>query len=114
MAPWPWSKKQKVQVVMLDMRDVPAIDASRLVALESLIHRLGNAAGIKVVLVGVAGQPLRALARAGFRNRKGRLRIFRSFAQGRGGGPHAVASLAALEHPGTDTERLCAASRPTS
>jgi SulP family sulfate permease len=70
-----------VRVVVLDVENVPAIDATGLVALESLVARL-NEAGVKVVLVGVAGQPLRALARAGWRNRKGRLRIFRSFDRG--------------------------------
>ncbi len=97
-------EKQKVQVVMLDIEDVPAIDATGLVALESLIHRL-NAAGIKVVLVGVAGQPLRALARAGFRNRKGRLRIFRSFERGVAVARRTV-DPSASGVPGTDTERL--------
>jgi SulP family sulfate permease len=67
-----------VRVVILDMTDVPAIDATGLVALESAIARL-NADGVKVILAGVAGQPLRAFARAGWRNRKGRLRIFQSF-----------------------------------
>ncbi len=70
-----------VRVVVIDVENVPAIDATGLVALESLVARL-NEAGVKVVLVGVAGQPLRALARAGWRNRKGRLRIFRSFERG--------------------------------
>jgi sulfate permease, SulP family len=70
-----------VRVVVLDLENVPAIDATGLVALESLVARL-NEAGVKVILVGVAGQPLRALARAGWRNRKGRLRIFRSFDRG--------------------------------
>lgn len=97
-------EKQKVQVVMLDLEDVPAIDATGLVALESLIHRL-NGAGIKVVLVGVEGQPLRALARAGFRNRKGRLRIFRSFERGVAVARRTV-DPSASGVPGTDTERL--------
>jgi MFS superfamily sulfate permease-like transporter len=63
------------------MEHVPAIDATGIVALTSLVERL-NEARVKVVLVGVEGQPLRALARAGWRNRKGRLRIFRSFERG--------------------------------
>jgi hypothetical protein len=33
----------------------------------------------KVILAGVQPQPMRALAKAGWRNRQGRLRIFRSF-----------------------------------
>ena len=67
-----------VKVVILDMVAVPAIDATGLVALESAIARL-NDDGVKVILAGVGGQTLRALARAGWRNRKGRLRIFESF-----------------------------------
>jgi len=68
-------------VVILDVEHVPAIDATGIVALESLVARL-NEADIKVILVGIQDQPLRALARAGWRNRKGRLRIFRSFDRG--------------------------------
>jgi len=60
------------------VRAVPALDATGLLSLESFVRRL-NAAGVKVVVAGIQPQPLRALARAGWRNRKGRLRIFRSF-----------------------------------
>ena len=67
-----------VKVVILDMADVPVIDATGLVALESAIARL-NGDGVKVILAGVGGQVLHAFARAGWRNRKGRLRIFQSF-----------------------------------
>lgn len=67
-----------VKVVILDMTDVPVIDATGLVALESAIARL-NGDGVKVILGGVGGQVLHAFARAGWRNRKGRLRIFQSF-----------------------------------
>jgi SulP family sulfate permease len=74
-------ERRKVQVVVLDMEDVPALDATGLVALESLIAEL-NADGIKVVLVGVQPQPLRAFARAGWKDRKGRLRIFHSIEPG--------------------------------
>ena len=70
-----------VRVVILDVDHVPAIDATGIVALESLVARL-NEANVKVILVGIQDQPLRALARAGWRNRKGRLRIFRSFDRG--------------------------------
>jgi len=70
-----------VRVVVLDVEHVPAIDATGIVALESLVARL-NEAGIKVILVAIQRQPLRALARAGWRNRKGRLRIFRSLDRG--------------------------------
>ncbi len=69
-------EKRGVKAVVLDVADVPAIDATGLVNLESLIARL-NGHGVKVILGGVQEQPLRAFARAGWRNRKGRLRIFR-------------------------------------
>jgi SulP family sulfate permease len=72
---------REVRVVVLDLEHVPAIDATGIVGLESLVARL-NESGIKVILVGMQGQPLDALARAGWRNRKGRLRIFRSFERG--------------------------------
>jgi MFS superfamily sulfate permease-like transporter len=68
-------------VVVLDLEHVPAIDATGIVGLESLVARL-NESGVKVILVGIQGQPLHALAGAGWRNRKGRLRIFRSFEHG--------------------------------
>ena len=72
------TERRGVRVVVLDLMAVPAIDATGLVALESLIAEM-NDAGIKVVLGGVQRQPLRAMARAGWRNRKGRLRIFQEF-----------------------------------
>jgi SulP family sulfate permease len=74
-------ERRTVQVMVLDLEDVPAIDATGLVALGSLVKRM-NAWGIKVILVRVQAQPLRTLARAGWRNRKGRLRIFRSLERG--------------------------------
>ena len=84
-----------VRVIILDLDHVPAIDATGIVALESLVARL-NEAGVKVILVAIQDQPLRALSRAGWRNRKGRLRIFRSLERG-----VAVArATAALPAPG--------------
>jgi SulP family sulfate permease len=74
-------ERRDVRVVVLDMEHVPAMDATGIVALEALVKDL-NASSIKVILVGIQGQPLRALARAGWRNRKGRLRIFGDFQHG--------------------------------
>jgi SulP family sulfate permease len=71
-------EKRGVQAVVLDLQAVPAMDATGLVNLQSLVDRL-NGAGVKVILAGVQPQPLRVLAKAGWRNRHGRLRIFRSF-----------------------------------
>jgi len=86
-------ERREVRTVVLDLRSVPALDATGLVALESLVKRL-NAQGVKVILAGVPPQPMRVLARAGWRNRRGILRIFRSFER-------AIA-LARHYAPGTD------------
>ncbi|HEX9644423.1 MAG TPA: C4-dicarboxylic acid transporter DauA [Acidimicrobiia bacterium] len=63
-----------VHTVIIDLEDVPVVDATGLVALESAVHRM-NGAGIKVVLAGVKPQPQRALAKAGFADRPGELEI---------------------------------------
>jgi sulfate permease, SulP family len=70
--------RRGVHVVVLDVRGVPALDATGLRGLEAFLAGL-NQGGVKVILAGIQPQPLRTLARAGWRNRKGRLRIFRSF-----------------------------------
>jgi SulP family sulfate permease len=59
-----WEKG--VKVVVLDLRAVPAIDATGLFNLRSAVDRLRHEK-IKVVLAGVQHQPLRALAKAGWR-----------------------------------------------
>ena len=89
--------RRGVKVVVLDVTAVPAVDATGLVNLQSLVARL-NATGIKVILAGVQPQPMRAFAKARWRMRKGRLRIFRSFdrgiAAGAGDGGRRRAALA--------------------
>ena len=60
-----------VRAVVLDVRSVSALDATGLVQLGSAVSRL-DAAGVAVVLAGVHGQPLRALLKAGWRERDGR------------------------------------------
>jgi SulP family sulfate permease len=67
-----------VRVVIVDLRSVPALDGTALVGLESTFARL-HRAGILVVLAGVQPRPLRVMARAGWRGRRGRLLIYRSF-----------------------------------
>ncbi len=67
-----------VRVVLLDLRSVPVLDATGLVGLESAFERL-HRAGALVVLGGVQPQPLRVMARAGWRERHGRIVIYRSF-----------------------------------
>lgn len=73
--------RRGVKVVVLDVTAVPAVDATGLMNLQSLVARL-NTSGIKVILAGVQPQPMRAFAKARWRTRKGRLRIFRSFQRG--------------------------------
>jgi SulP family sulfate permease len=58
----------------MDLEDVPAIDATGLVALETTIQRL-NSQSVKVVLSGVRSQPRRALDKAGFEQKPGLLEI---------------------------------------
>lgn len=67
-----------VRVVILDVRSVPALDATGLVGLESAFERL-NRAGVMVVIGGARPQPLRAMARAGWSDRKGRVSVYGSF-----------------------------------
>jgi SulP family sulfate permease len=96
-----------VRVVILDMEHVPAVDATGIVALESLVSRL-NEAEVKVILVGIQDQPLRALAGAGWRNRKGRLRIFRSLERGLAVAGATVASGVAAGPPRSSAGPLSA------
>ena len=67
-----------VRVIILDLRSVPAMDVTGLVALESAFERLKRAQ-VFVVLAGVQPQPLRVMARAGWRGRRGKVAIYRSF-----------------------------------
>jgi SulP family sulfate permease len=67
-----------VKVVVFDMRAVPLLDATGLVALDSTVLKLRQA-GVYVVLAGVQSGPLRVLARAGWRNLEGELAIGTSF-----------------------------------
>jgi SulP family sulfate permease len=70
-------ERRHVRIVVLKMGAVPVLDATGLLALEQLMTDM-NRAGIKLVLAGVQPEPLRTFARAGWRNRAQRLRIFRS------------------------------------
>jgi SulP family sulfate permease len=67
-----------VRVVILDLRSVPAMDATALVGLESAFERL-HREEVFVILAGVQPQPLRVMGRAGWRDRHGRLAIYRTF-----------------------------------
>jgi SulP family sulfate permease len=54
-----------VRVVILDVRNVPTIDATGLVNLQSAVRRLRDA-GVDTVIAGVRTQPLAAIRRAGW------------------------------------------------
>lgn len=64
----------EVHTVIIDLEDVPAVDATGLVALESTLEHL-HGLGIKVILTGVQTQPQRAFARAGLVDVPGKLEI---------------------------------------
>lgn len=61
-----------VRVVMLDMRDVPSMDGTALVALQSLITDLRQK-GIALIFVGMKARLIVKLRRAGVRKEVGRL-----------------------------------------
>ena len=74
-------------VVILDVEDVPAMDVTGLVALESVLDGLRQK-GIFTILLGLNPQPARALTRAGIRPEPGRLAFC----------PDAPSVLALLDH----------------
>jgi len=63
------------KVLVLRLRDVPAIDATAVRALEDLTDKAGRD-GTRLVLAGVQEQPLRVLARCGLLERIGREQVF--------------------------------------
>ncbi|MFO0973190.1 MAG: SulP family inorganic anion transporter [Phycisphaerae bacterium] len=67
-----------VRCVVLNLSDVPVIDATGLVNLESTVERL-NHAGVYVILAGVQSAPAEALRRAKILESPGRLTIRGSF-----------------------------------
>src|SRR5262249_54675041 len=66
--------KDRFQAVILYLGQVPAIDATGLVALETAITKL-QLSGHKVILAGLNRQPAEVLARAGLSPRPGKLAI---------------------------------------
>jgi SulP family sulfate permease len=63
-----------VHTVIIDFEDVPAIDATGMVALESMIAKL-NGHDIKVVMAKLNPQPRQVIERAGFVETPGKLEI---------------------------------------
>ena len=68
---------QQARALVLDLENVPVLDATGLVNLESALERL-LAGGTFVAIGGVQKQPLRVLLQGGLRNRPGKLVIRRS------------------------------------
>ncbi len=69
--------RSKTRAVILEMDDVPVMDVTGLVALESAVQRL-QAAGIFVAIAGVQPQPLSVLAKSALRPDPARLAICKS------------------------------------
>jgi SulP family sulfate permease len=67
-------KRGRPRALILYLGQVPAIDATGLVALETLIARLQRL-GIKVILAGLRKQPAEVVARAGIKRDPGKLAI---------------------------------------
>lgn len=67
----------EVRVVMLDMRDVPSLDATATVALETLIEEL-HARQVGLIFIGLPARMVVKLKRAGIKRRAGRLAIVRT------------------------------------
>jgi sulfate permease, SulP family len=63
---------REIKVILLDMRDVPSLDATAIVALRSLISEL-HAQHVGLILVGMPAPLRMKLHRAGVRRERGRL-----------------------------------------
>lgn len=71
---------RRVNVVLMDLRAVPTMDATGLVNLQSVIRRLASS-HIYTILAGVQEQPLHLMARAGWKHQDW-LSVFRSYEHG--------------------------------
>jgi SulP family sulfate permease len=72
---------QGTRIIVLDMEDVPAMDATGLVNLESALDRLERDK-VFVILAGVQPQPMRVLKKAGIAAEDGVLTFRESVEQG--------------------------------
>nr|WP_163502337.1 C4-dicarboxylic acid transporter DauA [Halomonas socia] len=64
----------EVRVVMLDMRDVPSLDATAIVALQSLVEEL-RARQVGLIFIGMPARMVLKLKRAGMKRQTGRLAV---------------------------------------
>ncbi|SFC20107.1 sulfate permease, SulP family [Marinospirillum celere] len=62
----------KIKTIILDMQDVPSMDGTAILALESLVKDMQKD-DVKLILVGLPGRILVKLKRAGIRRTKGKL-----------------------------------------
>ncbi|TFH86289.1 C4-dicarboxylic acid transporter DauA [Billgrantia azerbaijanica] len=72
----------EVKVVLLDMHDVPSLDATAIVALQTLAEEL-HSQQVGLIFVGMAPRQVVKLKRAGLRREAGRLAVVRDLPQGR-------------------------------
>lgn len=72
----------EVRVVMLDMRDVPSLDATAIVALRTLVDEL-RTRQVGLIFVGMPARMVIKLKRAGIRRQAGRLSVARHLARAR-------------------------------
>ncbi len=89
-----------VRAIVLDLRDVPAMDATGLVGLESALARL-HRMGVLVILAGVQPQPAQLLARAGLGDEEGKLLVRERFDEAIDLAGVLFAQSVAGESPGT-------------
>lgn len=71
-----------IRTVIIDLSDVPSIDGTAVVALQTLINDL-NRAGVRLILLGLRGELIVQLRRAGVRRLSGRLSFCRGWPQAR-------------------------------
>ena len=64
----------EVRVVMLDMRDVPSLDATAIVALQSLVEELARRQ-VGLIFIGMPARMVLKLKRAGVKRQTGRLAV---------------------------------------
>jgi sulfate permease, SulP family len=64
--------RDEVKAIIIDMSEVPMIDMSGIVALDSMIQRM-NEAGVAIVVSGLSGRIYHKMLRAGLRKRPGQL-----------------------------------------
>lgn len=73
---------QQVQTVILDMQDVPTIDATAIVALQSLVNKLQHDR-VGLIMVGLPARLMVKLSRAGIKKQTGRLTYCRNLSHAR-------------------------------